>query len=61
MNSIKQLFCRHVWKVVDEEFLERKRLLLGCLTYTNYDYYAVHRKCIKCGCVKIKQKRYMII
>ena len=30
-------------------------------TYANYDYYAVHKECIKCGYTKITWKRYMII
>ncbi len=61
MRSIKQLFCSHILKKVDEEFLERKRMRLTDYAYANYDYYAVHKECIKCGYTKITWKRYILI
>ena len=61
MRSLKQLFCKHVWKEVDEEFLERKRMPMSRFCYVNYNYYAVHRKCVKCDYAKIKQRRVIMI
>ena len=59
--TFKQLFCRHIWKYIKEEFLEKKIGRLTIITYTYYNYYAVFKKCIKCDADKIEIKRYIVI
>ncbi len=59
----KRLFCKHIYKVEKEEFLETKREILGSegfmSVFSNYSYYAIYKKCIKCGKEKIVTKRVL--
>lgn len=59
----KRLFCKHIYKVEKEEFLETKREILGSEgfmpVFSNYSYYAIYKKCIKCGKEKIVTKRIL--
>ena len=59
--TFKQLFCRHIWKDIKEEFLEKKREQVTIMTYAVYAYYAVFKKCIKCDADKIEIKRYRLL
>ena len=59
--TFRRLFCRHIWKDIKEEFLEKKKEQETYITYTYYNYYAVFKKCIKCDADKIKIKRYIVI
>jgi len=64
-NLLKRLFCKHIYKVEREEFLETKReanVIPGDLTtYSTYSYYALYKKCLKCGKEKITAKRTLHI
>lgn len=66
MKIFKNLFCKHIWKEVDREFLREARLPFGALsnglqTYSNFELYAVTYKCVKCGKTKIDEMRVLII
>jgi len=64
-NILKRLFCSHIFKEEKKEFLETKREILGSEgfmpVFSNYSYYAVYKKCIKCGKEKIVTKRVLNI
>lgn len=61
----KQFFCRHVYKLEKAELLENKRELTfsiqGLSHYSNYTYYALYKKCVKCEKEKITSKRILEI
>jgi len=63
---IRRLFCKHIYKDIDEEYLTKIRELdggekWGCPTYSNYKYYTIKQECIKCGKIHYKQKRVLLI
>lgn len=61
---LKQLFCRHIYKEIKEEFLRKAREphQVGDMThYLNYNYYSVHKTCIKCDKSIITQRRELLI
>lgn len=64
---LKQLFCKHMWKTQKESFLERTRecdnprVVPELTTWSNYKYYAVYQKCIKCDKERVERKRILII
>ena len=54
---IKRLFCGHIYKETEVEFLEHETRLSsagGMVEVDNYERNAHHRTCIKCGKHKIK-------
>ena len=61
MKFFKQLFCIHVFKCEEEEFLvEKWELVHPPFTVRGYDYfnhYADHMKCVKCEKTKLIEKR----
>jgi len=59
--SIKQLFCKHIWKEISIEFLYNSREELVLSYYVMYSYYASHIKCIKCGKDNVIQTRIINI
>ena len=65
MNKFwKRLFCGHVYKETDREFLRESRDVdvpgsYGSFTtYADFKYYAITEECVKCGKVIIYEKRY---
>lgn len=63
MGWWKELWCGHVDKLESEEFLEKKRMGDGLAfqTFHNYEIYALHYKCLKCGRKTITRKRIIIL
>jgi hypothetical protein len=62
---LKELFCRHVWKQVDSEYLRDGRhsyaTIRGVSYYSDYKYYALNQVCIKCGKDRVVEAEEMII
>jgi len=55
----KQLFCSHIWKTTNTEFLRSSRLAAASSLspYEEfYDHYAIKRLCVKCGKTHITEQ-----
>lgn len=70
MNNIsmflKRLFCDHIWKEEENVFLRKERLrdggeFYGLPTSSDFEFYGIKQKCIKCGKTKYIEKRIMIL
>ena len=62
-TKFKQLTCKHVYKEIEQEFLERETSLHhgDHLVEVNcYDVYAFHMNCIKCGNSKIQRHKRLM-
>jgi len=64
--NLKQIFCKHIWTKLDEwvETIDTREFVSdygGINRYADYQYYAQHRKCLKCGTTKVVEKKVVII
>jgi hypothetical protein len=57
--TLKQLFCRHMWKFINEEFLRYQ--YDGSIVSFKYSYYVRNYKCIKCEKNKMEERRYPVL
>jgi len=63
---LKYLFCQHIWKEESREDLRTERHQMGLISaglpsYSNYNYYAIHQKCVKCDKLRVVETRIMVI
>jgi len=66
-NFFNQLFCSHIYKIENEEYLKTKTIdesvtFIGYYRpyFNEYNYYAQHEICVKCGktrIIEIKKKK----
>ena len=59
--NLKQLFCRHIWKVLKTEPLYRITEHVGFLLYETYEYEAWHCQCLKCEKKSIMLQKHLIM
>jgi len=49
MKFIKQLFCNHIWKTTNSEYLRTTGLvLLSTLIISREEHYTNTKRCLKC-------------
>jgi hypothetical protein len=63
---MKKLFCKHVWKDEEKTFLFYKGIRnggtkYGCPPYSNYKFYGVRQRCLKCDKNKYIKKSVVIV
>ncbi len=51
--TLKQLFCRHIWKDTAKEVLCKNPSI--CYGITNVDM-AVHMECVSCGAKRVRKE-----
>lgn len=62
--KIKQVFCNHIYKFVEESFLREAREGTGIRSiryYYSYGYYLEKYECVKCGKIKFIEKRKLMV
>lgn len=65
--NLKQIFCKHIWKEISEEFLRggyTTSVYIGHgagWRYYKMNYYAISFECVKCGKTKkVEEIRYVL-
>jgi len=66
--KIRQLFCKHIWKIDKQEFLYSTVNynsfvydIIGSRAYRSaYNYYAIYYVCVKCDKPKILEERFPV-
>lgn len=60
---LKQLFCKHIWKLEHVEFLDQIQYITthALVDIDTYDVYACYYNCIKCNKKNIIKKRKLVI
>lgn len=56
--NFKQIFCKHIWKIENQEYLKSTEIpiCIGSMVDIEiYDCYAVYYNCVKCGKQKVKE------
>jgi len=62
--KIKQIFCKHIYKLIEESFLRKQRegtVLSSTTYYSDYNYYLEKHQCIKCDKIKLIEIKKCII
>ena len=57
MKWLKRLFCEHIWKAEHSESLGMFTRLIVGVPIENYEKFAVHECCVKCGKKRIIQAK----
>lgn len=58
----KQLFCKHVWKTDEDEYLREETTCSNAGASVDIDYYnvhALHQHCIKCNKTQIVERWHL--
>lgn len=61
MKKLKRIFCRHIWKDVEEESLGTVRRRASPIEWATYERTVVTQECVKCREIRFIEKSYLII
>lgn len=63
MSKWKQFWCSHIYKEISDEYLRKERISdgVGGCGYTTFEVHAKRNKCLKCGKIKITEKRLICL
>jgi hypothetical protein len=63
--SLKQLFCKHIWKTISIEETRKVQEEYGhkwsAKTYAKFQYFALKQKCLKCDKTRLVETRKLEI